>query len=89
MAQLDLTPQDFEPIRQAYHSKGDIDKARSMVTAKMLTIGIAGTSEVLIERLEKLAELGVRHMSFGPPLGPDILAAIEAIGRDVIPRFRM
>ena len=89
LAQLDLTRKDFEPIRQAYHIKGDIVKARSMVTAKMLTIGIAGTTEVLIERLEKLAEMGVRHMSFGPPLGPDILAAIEAIGRDVIPRFRL
>ena len=55
---------------------------------EMLKIGIAGTTDALNERLEHLAALGVRHLSFGPPLGPDILAAINAIGRDVIPRFR-
>ena len=87
LAQLGLTQQDFEPIRQACHVERDIEKARSMVTPQMLNIGIAGTTSTLIQRLEGLAKLGVRHMSFGPPLGPDILAAIEAIGRDVIPHF--
>ena len=29
--------------------------------------------------------LGVCHLSFGPPLGPDPLAAIEMPGRDVLP----
>lgn len=87
LQQLGLTQQDFEPIRRAYHLAGEIDKAREMVSAKMLRIGIAGTTDALIERLESLVALGVRHLSFGPPLGPDILAAINAIGRDVIPRF--
>ena len=87
LGQLGLTREDFEPIRRAYHIDGDIDKARGMVSAKMLHIGIAGTTDALIGRLESLVELGVRHLSFGPPLGPDILAAINAIGRDVIPRF--
>lgn len=59
-----------------------------MVTARMLRIGIAGTTDVLMERLEELAAMGARHISFGPPLGPDIPAAIEAIGRDVIQRFK-
>ncbi len=88
LAQLGLTRADFEPIRQACHVERDMEKARSMVTPPMLNIGIAGTADILIQRLEGLAQLGVRHISFGPPLGPDILAAIEAIGRDVIPRFR-
>ena len=88
LAQLGLTQEDFQPIRKAYHIDGDVEKARSMVTRKMLKIGIAGTTDGLIKRMEKLAGLGLRHMSFGPPLGPDIFAAIQAIGRDVIPRFR-
>ena len=46
-----------------------------MATLKMLRIGIAGATELLNERLEHLAALGVRHLRFGPPLGPDILAA--------------
>ena len=88
LEQLGLTQDDFSKIDHAYHVESNIEKAKSMVTPDMLKIGIAGTTDVLIERLEKLAEMGVQHMSFGPPLGPDILAAIQAIGRDVIPKFR-
>ncbi len=87
LGQLGLTRADFKPIRRAYHVEGDIKAARRMVSPRMLRIGIAGTTGALIERLEGLAGMGARHISLGPPLGPDILAAIEAIGRDVIPRF--
>ncbi len=88
LQQLNLTQADFEPIRHAWHIDGDQQRARQMVTPQMLRIGIAGTVDVLLERLDGLAALGVRHISFGPPLGPDILAAINAIGNDVIPRLR-
>ena len=88
LAQLGLSQADFEPIRRLYHVTGDKQSAREMVTPQMLRVGIAGTAETLIERLDGLAALGVRHFSFGPPLGPDILAAINTIGSDVIPRFR-
>ena len=87
LQQLGLTRADFEPIRHAYHVMGDVAAARRMVTPAMLRIGVAGTTAALIKRLEGLADMGVRHMSFGPPLGPDILAAIAAIGRDVIAHF--
>ncbi len=87
LEQLGLTRGDFEPIRRAYHVDRDINAARKMVTPAMLRIGIAGTTDTLIARLEKLVALGVTHMSFGPPLGPDILASIQAIGRDVISHF--
>jgi 5,10-methylenetetrahydromethanopterin reductase len=87
LAQLGLSQAEFEPIRRAYHIAGERDKARAMVTRQMLRIGIAGGSETLLERLEGLARLGVRHISFGPPLGPDIPTAIETIGRLVIPQF--
>ena len=87
LQKLGLRREDFEPIRQAYHVAGNVKAARQLVTPQMMRIGIAGTSETLIARLEKLAALGVRHMSFGPPLGPDILAAINTLGRDVIPHF--
>ena len=87
LEQLELTREDFEPIRRARHIDGDVERARGLVTDDMLRIGIAGTTDALIKRLESLVDLGVRHLSFGPPLGPDILEAIRAIGRDVIPRF--
>jgi 5,10-methylenetetrahydromethanopterin reductase len=85
---LGLTREDFAPIEQAIMVERDTDKARGLVTPAMLNIGIAGTTHDLIARLEHLVSLGVRHLSFGPPLGPDPLAAIQAIGRDVIPHFR-
>jgi 5,10-methylenetetrahydromethanopterin reductase len=54
----------------------------------MLRIGVVGTPDDLVARLEGLIAAGVRHCSFGPPLGPDPLAAVATIGRDVIPRLR-
>lgn len=88
LRQLGLDRGDFEAIRRACHIERDLAAARRLVTPQMMRIGIAGTTADLIERLEQLLNLGVRHLSFGPPLGPDISAAIQAIGRDVIPRFK-
>jgi 5,10-methylenetetrahydromethanopterin reductase len=85
---LGLTQDDFRPIEQALMVERDPEKARGLVDERMLRIGVVGTPRDLIPRLEALVELGVRHLSFGPPLGPDPAAAIEAIGREVIPYFR-
>jgi 5,10-methylenetetrahydromethanopterin reductase len=32
-----------------------------------------------------LGRLGARHLSFGPPLGPDPVAAIRLLGEQVLP----
>ncbi len=87
LEQLGLTHTDFEAIEQAIMVENNVEKAKSLITPEMLQIGIAGTTADLIQRVEKLTALGVKHLSFGPPLGPDIDVAIEAIGRDVIPHF--
>jgi 5,10-methylenetetrahydromethanopterin reductase len=78
--QLGLTVDDFRPIERALMTDRDPLNAREMVTPAMLRIGLAGTPADLMPRLEGLLALGVRHLSFGPPLGPDPLAAVEAIG---------
>lgn len=88
LEQLGLTHTDFESIERAVMIEKDIHKAKSLVTPQMLKIGIAGTTHDLIARLEKLVALGVQHLSLGPPLGPNPIEAIQAIGRDVIPYFR-
>lgn len=85
---LGVTQEDFRPIERAIMTERDEAKARGLVAEKMLAIGIAGTPRDLIARLETLHARGVRHLSLGPPLGPDPLAAVEAIGREVIPHFR-
>lgn len=85
---LGVTRADFDPIEHAMMVEQDEAKARSLVTDAMLKIGIVGTTDTLIERLDRLVAMGVKHLSFGPPLGPDPLEAIRLIGRDVIPRYQ-
>jgi 5,10-methylenetetrahydromethanopterin reductase len=86
--QLGLSAEDFAPIAQAVMVENNPQKAQAMVTPPMLRVGIAGTTRDLIARLESLVAFGVKHISLGPPLGPDIGEAICVIGRDVIPYFR-
>lgn len=85
---LGVTRADFDPIEHAMMTERDETKAKALVTEKMLRIGIVGTTRDLLARLEALAALGVKHLSLGPPLGPDPLAMIAAVGRDVIPHFK-
>ena len=85
---LGVTADDFRPIERALMTERDPARARALVDERMLRIGIVGTPADLIARLKELVALGARHLSFGPPLGPDPLAAVEAIGREVLPHFR-
>ncbi len=85
---LGVSKADFGPIEEAMMTERDTEKARNLVTPDMLRIGVVGTSDDLIARLEGLVGMGARHLSFGPPLGPDPLRAVEQLGRDVIPHFR-
>ncbi len=85
---LGLTQDDFRPIENAVMRARDLAKARALVTPQMLRIGVVGTPFDLIERLEPLVAQGVRHLSFGPPLGPDPAHAIRLIGQHIIPHFK-
>jgi 5,10-methylenetetrahydromethanopterin reductase len=84
---LGLTRADFAPIEQAMMVGHDVEKAKALVTPAMLQIGIVGNASDLTARLEGLVALGVKHISFGPPLGPDPLKAVQVIGREVVPHF--
>jgi 5,10-methylenetetrahydromethanopterin reductase len=88
LERLGLTMADFDPIQQALTVERDEAKALALVTDSMLAVGIVGGAEDLIARLEPLVQAGVRHLSFGPPLGPNPLAAVELLGREVLPYFR-
>lgn len=85
---LGLTHADFSEIERAVMVDNDLDRAKTLVTPQMRRIGVAGRVTDLIDRLEELAALGVKHISLGPPLGPDLLAAVTQIGQTVIPHFR-
>ena len=79
-----LTLHDFDPIQAALRDDG-IGAATDLVTDRMLTLGIAGTPDQVIHRCRGLMAMGVRHLSFGPPLGPDVFNAVDVLGRRVLP----
>jgi 5,10-methylenetetrahydromethanopterin reductase len=54
----------------------------------MLSLGIAGDATEVIARCRVLYTIGARHLSFGPPLGPDPVAAIGLLGSQVLPALR-
>jgi 5,10-methylenetetrahydromethanopterin reductase len=86
-ARLGVTREAFAPITRAAMAERDLVRAAAMVTDPMLAIGIAGPPEAVVERLLPLVRAGVRHISLGPPLGPDPVRAVELLGRRVLPRL--
>ena len=87
LARLGVEQAEFRPIEQAVMVERDMDRAVSMVDDRMLRIGVMGTASDVIERLEPLVAAGVEHLSFGPPLGPDRLEAVQLLGK-VVRHFR-
>lgn len=88
LANIGVDRAEFAPIEHAIQHDHDEARACAMVTPEMLQIGIAGTSADVLPRLLALKAAGATHISFGPPLGPDPLHAIEILGREVLPVLR-
>ncbi|MFW5943054.1 MAG: LLM class flavin-dependent oxidoreductase [Chloroflexota bacterium] len=87
LSELGLTVEDFAPIQQALTVERDEEKALGLVDERMLRVGVVGRPADVIARLEPLVDAGARHLSFGPPLGPDPLQAVALLG-EVIAHFR-
>jgi len=77
-----LRPQDFAPAA-ALAQRGRV--AAALVDDRMLALGVAGDVAGVVARCRALVELGARHLSFGPPLGPDPVAAVRLLGEQVLP----
>ena len=80
LADMGLAKSDFAPITKALIAERDEAKAIDLVTDDMLRIGVMGGASAIIERLEPLAADGATHLSFGPPLGPDLREAVRILG---------
>ena len=87
LAEAGLRPEDFEPAARALERDGAGAAAR-LITDRMLRLGIAGDVDEVITRCRGLVAEGATHLSFGPPLGPDPLAAVALLGSAVLPRLR-
>lgn len=84
LATAGLAPADFGPASAALDG-GDRAGARALISPAMLALGIAGDPSVVVGRCQDLLAAGAGHLSFGPPVGPDVPAAVERLGRDVLP----
>ena len=87
LADAGLSPDDFVPAAAALEA-GDPATARRLISDRMLRLGIAGDAAAVLERCRGLVTSGATHLSFGPPLGPDPVAAVGLLGRDVLPALR-
>ena len=85
--QLGLTVRDFDGIVQALTIDQDEEAAIDLVDDRMLRIGVVGQAKDVIERLEPLVDAGAKHLSFGPPLGPNPLEAVKLLG-EVVNHFK-
>jgi 5,10-methylenetetrahydromethanopterin reductase len=75
----------FSPDLLARAGLAQSDFKGGEVTPRMLSLGIAGGAEEVLAACSGLVADGARHISFGPPLGPDPEAAIRILASDVIP----
>lgn len=80
-------PDEFARTQRILDEIGE-EAAAASVSSAMLRLGIAGGAAEVIEGCSELMELGVRHISFGPPLGSDSAAAVRVIGDHVLPELR-
>ncbi|MDQ6774020.1 MAG: LLM class flavin-dependent oxidoreductase [Candidatus Dormibacteraeota bacterium] len=87
LARAGLRVADFGPI-QAAMAATDLDGACALVTERMLSLGVVGGPEEVAARCAGLLRAGARHLSFGPPLGPDPERAVRALGLEVLPALR-
>ena len=87
LSRAGLVQEDFTPALDALR-EGDEDAAVRAITPQMLSLGISGDPDAVVQRCRELQARGATHLSFGPPLGPDPVAAIELLGRRVLPQLR-
>lgn len=85
LARAGLAPADFAPAARRAHAG---EPAAAFITDAMLGLGIAGDPAAVIDRCRGLLGLGATHLSFGPPLGPDPVAAVALLGSTVLPALR-
>lgn len=89
---LGLDPGEVAYVAECYLKGLGVDEAAKRVSDSLLqraSFVFAGTPDECIgpclELKRHLVELGFDHLVLGVPLGPDIPAALELLGKEVIP----
>ncbi|MEX2356314.1 MAG: LLM class flavin-dependent oxidoreductase [Thermaerobacterales bacterium] len=87
LAPIGLSPEDFSGMREAFQA-GNIERAMDLITEPMYRLAMCGNATALTERAGWLKDRGATQLNIGPPLGPDLAAAIRLTGQRVIPALR-
>jgi 5,10-methylenetetrahydromethanopterin reductase len=87
LTRVGLSTKDFGVIEDALSHDG-AERAAELVTPPMLSLGIVGSAEDVVEQCAPLIAAGARHVSFGPPLGPSPERAVAVLGHRVLPALR-
>ena len=80
-------PDEFAHVQRVVLADG-VEAGGEEVTADMLRLGIAGGPDEVLAQCATLIEQGAAHISFGPPLGPDLGRALAVLGDEVFPALR-
>ncbi len=80
-----VDPAEIAGVESALRRDGPDAAGRRIGDATVRAYALAGTPEDLIPRLQALLALGVRHVTFCAPLGPDRVAAVRLLGERVLP----
>lgn len=84
-----LDPEEFAHVQSLVLEGREDDAVEAVLSsATMLELGIVGSAADVIEQCRALLATGLRHVSFGPPLGADGAHAIHILGNDVLPALR-
>jgi 5,10-methylenetetrahydromethanopterin reductase len=81
-----VDPDEVAAVEAALRRGSPEEAARHVSPATVDAFCLAGTPEDVVRRIEELRTLGVRHVTFCPPLGHDREAAIRLLGEAVLPR---
>jgi 5,10-methylenetetrahydromethanopterin reductase len=82
-----VDPAEVAAVEAALRREGPESAGRHIGDGTVHAFCLAGTPADLIPRIEELLALGIRHVTFCPPLGPDREAAVRLLGERVRPRF--
>jgi len=84
IAEEGLDPAEFQMVQRIVLEDG-LDAGTKAVTASMLTLGVYGGPDEILEQIEVLVNQGVQHVSLGPPMGADLNEALRLFGTKVLP----
>ncbi|MGC8816811.1 MAG: 5,10-methylenetetrahydromethanopterin reductase [Candidatus Hadarchaeum sp.] len=83
LAHRAISAEDVEVVRR-YLRRGDLARAREAVTDEMLDeFSVCGGVEVLADRVEELARIGVTTIVIGSPIGPEPLKSLKLIAKEI------